>query len=80
MVDHGVERHFASVDFYGSPYERAQTNENMGKTRLQNLLRHKSGRYYARAFADGKEVWPVKTLHFGVVEARLGHYRTCDQA
>jgi hypothetical protein len=27
------------------------------KTWLQNLLRHKSASYYARAFANGKEVW-----------------------
>src|SRR5262249_6341805 len=27
------------------------------RTRFQNLVRHKSGRYYARAFASGKEVW-----------------------
>jgi len=27
------------------------------RTRLRNLLRHKSGSYYARAFAGGKEVW-----------------------
>jgi hypothetical protein len=33
------------------------------KTRKPNLLRHKSGRYYARAFARGKEVWKsLKTL------------------
>jgi hypothetical protein len=27
------------------------------KTRLQNLVRHKSGRYYARAFNNNKEIW-----------------------
>ena len=44
-------------------------------TRLQNLLRHKSGRYYARAFADGKEVWKsLKTSHFGVAEAKLTEF------
>jgi integrase len=42
------------------------------RTRLQNLLRHKSGRYYARAFAGGKEVWKsLKTSHFSVAQARL---------
>jgi integrase len=42
------------------------------RTRLQNLIRHKSGRYYARAFASGKEVWKsLKTSHFSVAEARL---------
>jgi integrase len=45
------------------------------KTRLQNLVRHKSGRYYARAFAHGKEVWKsLKTSHFGVAEAKLAEF------
>jgi integrase len=45
------------------------------RTRLQNLLRHKSGRYYARAFAGGKEVWKsLKTSHFSVAEARLAEF------
>ena len=42
------------------------------RTRLQNLVRHKSGRYYARAFAGGKEVWKsLKTSHFSVAQAKL---------
>lgn len=42
------------------------------KTRLQNLVRHKSGRYYARMFLNGKEIWKsLKTSHFSVAEARL---------
>jgi integrase len=45
------------------------------RTRLQNLLRHKSGRYYARAFAGGKEVWKaLKTSHFSVAEAKLAEF------
>jgi integrase len=45
------------------------------KTRLQHLIRHKSGRYYARAFGDGKEVWKsLKTSHFGVAEAKLAEF------
>src|SRR5438046_8541806 len=45
------------------------------KTRNPNLLRHKSGRYYARAYAGGKEVWKsLKTSHFGVAEARLAEF------
>jgi integrase len=44
-------------------------------TRLQNLLRHKSGRYYARAFANGKEFWKsLKTSHFSVAEGKLGEF------
>ena len=45
------------------------------RTRLQNLVRHKSGTYYARAFAGGKEVWKsLKTSHFSVAEARLAEF------
>src|SRR6266567_1956937 len=45
------------------------------RTRLQNLLRHKSGRYYARAFAGGKEVWKsLKTSHFSVAQAKLAEF------
>jgi integrase len=44
-------------------------------TRKQNLLRHKSGRYYARTFANGKEVWKsLGTSHFGVAEAKLAEF------
>ena len=42
------------------------------RTRVQNLIRHKSGRYYARTFAAGKEVWKsLRTSHFSVAQARL---------
>ena len=42
---------------------------------MQNLIRHKSGRYYARAFAGGKEVWKsLKTSHFSVAEAKLAEF------
>jgi hypothetical protein len=45
------------------------------RTRLQNLVRHKSGRYYARAFAGGKEVWKsLKTSHFSVAQAKLAAF------
>jgi integrase len=45
------------------------------RTRLQNLVRHKSRRYYARAFAGGKEVWKsLKTSHFSVAKARLAEF------
>src|SRR5207302_7823307 len=45
------------------------------KTRLQNLVRHKSGGYYARAFAGGKEVWKsLKTSHFSVAQAKLAEF------
>ena len=42
------------------------------KTRLQNMVRHKSGRYYARAFEGGKEIWKtLRTSHFSVAQAKL---------
>ena len=45
------------------------------KTRKPNLLRHKSGCYYARAFAGGKEVWKsLKTSHFSVAQAKLAEF------
>ena len=45
------------------------------KTREQNLLRHKSGRYYARTFANNKEIWKsLRTTHFSVAKARLAEF------
>jgi integrase len=45
------------------------------RARLKNLVRHKSGRYYARAFDGGKEVWKsLKTSHFSVAQARLAEF------
>src|SRR5438093_5855481 len=45
------------------------------KTRKPNLLRHKSGRYYGRAYAAGKEVWQsLKTSHYSVAEAKLAEF------
>ena len=36
---------------------RMQAENSTQKTRLQNLVRHKSGRYYARLYLNGKELW-----------------------
>jgi len=45
------------------------------KTRLQNLVRHKSGRYYARTFNNNKEIWKsLRTAHFSVAKARLAEF------
>ncbi len=45
------------------------------RTRLQNLVRHKSGRYYARAYACSKEFWKsLRTSHFSVAQARLAEF------
>jgi integrase len=40
-----------------------------------NLVRHKSGRYYARVYANGKEIWKsLKTSHYSVAQARLAEF------
>jgi integrase len=40
-----------------------------------NLVRHSSGRYYARVYANGKEVWKsLKTSHYSVAQARLAEF------
>ena len=55
--------------------EEHKPTKTWERTRLQNLIRHKSGRYYARAFASGKEVWKsLKTSHFSVAQARLAEF------
>ncbi len=42
---------------------------------MQNLVRHKSGRYYARTFANNKEIWKsLRTDHFSVAKARLAEF------
>jgi len=45
------------------------------RTRVQYLVRHKSGGYYARVFIGGKEVWKsLKTTHFSVAQAKLAEF------
>ena len=59
--------------------KQRKTTKTWERTRLQNLVRHKSGGYYARAFAGGKEVWKsLKTSHFSVAEAAAIHLRNLD--
>src|SRR5260370_30944310 len=63
--------HFTVV-FYGQLVKQCKPTKTWERTRLQNLIRHKSGRYSARAFAGGKEVWKsLKTSHFSVAQAKL---------
>src|SRR5215475_4925351 len=55
--------------------KQQKSGKTWERTRLQNLVRHKSGGYYARAFAAGKEVWKsLKTSHFSVAQARLAEF------
>ncbi|MEO5753425.1 MAG: site-specific integrase [Chthoniobacterales bacterium] len=50
-------------------------NKSWEKTKVQNLVRHKSGRYYARAFGNKKEIWKsLRTEHFSVAKARLAEF------
>src|SRR5436190_8017623 len=61
--------------FYGQAMKERKQTKTWERTRLQNLVRHRSGRYYARAFAGGKEVWKsLKTSHFSVAQARLAEF------
>ena len=55
--------------------KRRKPTKTWKRTGHRNLLRHKSGSYYARAFAGGKEVWKsLQTSHFSVAQARLGQF------
>jgi len=45
------------------------------KTKLANLVRHRSDVYYARVWSGGKEIWKsLKTSHFSVAQARLAEF------
>ena len=71
-LNRGFATCFFTVLFYGQGMKAETTVKTWEKTRLQNLVRHKSGRYYARLYLNGKEVWKsLKTDHFSVAEARL---------
>jgi integrase len=55
--------------------KRRKPTKTWEKTRLQNLVRHKSGRYYARAYAGSKEFWKsLRTSHFSIAQARLAEF------
>ncbi len=48
------------------------TVKTWNRTSVQNLVRHKSGRYYARIFANGKETWKaLKTDILEVAKVKL---------
>src|SRR5260221_6616084 len=58
--------------FCGRTMKPETTINTWEKTLLQNLVRHRTGRYYARLFLNGKEIWKsLKTSHFSVAEAKL---------
>jgi integrase len=67
--------HFSRCSSTVGLVKQCKPTKTWERTRLQNLIRHKSGRYYARAFAGGKEVWKsLKTSHFSVAEAKLAEF------
>ena len=73
-----------TVIFYGrcaKQHQTMKTSEKTApvktweKTSQQNLVRHKSGRYYARTFGNNKEIWKsLRTTHFSVAKARLAEF------
>jgi integrase len=55
--------------------QKSETPETWQKTSVQNLVRHKTGRYYARAYSGGKEIWKsLKTSAISVAKARLADF------
>jgi integrase len=55
--------------------KRQKAGKTWQRTRHQNLIRHKSGGYYARAYANGKEIWQsLKTSHLSVAQAKLAEF------
>ena len=68
----GIDDCIFTVLFYGRIVKMTGTVKTWEKTKLQNLVRHISGRYYARLFLNGKEIWKtLKTSHFSVAETKL---------
>lgn len=50
-------------------------NQWWDKTKVQNLGRHKSSRYYARAFGNKKEIWKsLRSENLSVAKARLAQF------
>jgi integrase len=54
----------------------SKTPKVWARTKQKNLVRSvKTGRYYARTWADGREIWKsLKTSHYSVAQARLAEF------
>src|SRR5215813_2236250 len=64
--------YISTAIFYGVAVNTDTAPKYWEKTRLNNLVRHTNGRYYARLYRNGKEKWQsLKTTHFSVAEAKL---------
>ncbi len=55
--------------------KQRKTGQTWEKTRLQGLVRHRNGGYYARTFANGREKWKtLRTSLFSVAKLRLADH------
>ena len=64
-----------TVVFYGRGVNQCKTVKTWTRTSVQNLVRHKSGRYYARLFSNGKETWKsLKTDLLEVAKVKLREF------
>ena len=60
---------FSTVLFYGGGVKADTTSQMSTKTKTQNLVRNRNGRYYARLYLNGKEIWKsLKTEHYSVAQ------------
>jgi len=68
------------VVFYQAMKQQKPTKTSE-KTRLQYLVRNRSGRYYARVYVGGKEVWKsLAASHFSVAQAKPDAISGASQA
>jgi integrase len=66
---------FFTALFYGHGMKRDDSQKTWKRTSVQNLVRHRSGRYYARIYAHGKESWKsLKTDLLEVAKAKLREF------
>lgn len=66
---------FFTVVFYGHDMKSADSSKTWTRTSVQNLVRHRSGRYYARVYGNGKESWKsLKTDLLEVAKAKLKEF------
>ena len=74
-VPQGADSFNQTSDTHLQGAESFSRRKVWNKTGKDNLVWHKSGRYYARVFGNGKEVWKsLKTSHFQVAQARLAEF------
>jgi len=58
-----------------APKKASKSSQRWFKTRIQNLVRHKSGVYYVRTYSGGKEKWAsLKTKTQSIAEVRMAEH------